>query len=300
MNVLLTGGTGFIGSYVLKALTDAGHSVTAIDREPDRAPGLKELPGARVVGCDLADFDAVGKHLKDKDACIHLALGCWGMSAYEFLMRDTRLSVWLMEKAAELGLKHFIYTSSGEAPGVTASLMTEETRTEPRRAYAATKAATEKFLFAVSYEHEMRCNAIRPNLTFGNPLMEGCRPTSDFRIRDICRQASRGEAMTFPPGIGTQPIWAGDLARVYVAVLASDANRQIYHAMGADLVLWTEVAREAVRQAGSSSRIPPRDDSGRRNLFDVTKVKEAFGLEFHPWPRLKEHIAWTLAHDVST
>jgi len=298
MNALVTGGTGFIGSYVVKALAEEGHRVTALDRNPRTAPGLRRLPGLEIVECDLADFSFVKAHLAGKDACIHLALGCWDVSAYEFLMRDTRLSVWLFEKAAELGVPQFIYTSSGEAPGATRPCTTEDTRTEPRRAYAATKAASEQFLMAVSHQHTMRCNIIRPNLTFGNPVVEGGRSTSDSRTRDICRQARRGEEITLPPGRGTQPIWAGDLARVYLAVLNSGANRQIYHAMGADFVPWTDVAAEAVRQAGSSSRIPPADQLGEPWLFDVTKLREDFGLEFHPWPRLVEHIAYVLAHEV--
>lgn len=298
MDVLVAGGTGFIGSYVVKALANEGHRVTILDRDPHKAPGLRCLPGVEIVGGDLADFDLVEKHLAGKEACIHLALGCWDQSAYEFLMRDTRISVWLFEKAAELRLPHFIYTSSGEAPGATGIFVTEDMRTEPMRAYAATKAASEQFLMAVSHQHTMRCNVIRPNLTFGNPVMGGCRSTSDNRIRDICRQARQGEEIVLPPGEGTQPIWAGDLARVYLALLSSDVDRQIYHAMGADFVPWTDVAKEAVRRTRSSSRIPPPAQGGQRYLFDVTKAKEDFGLEFHSWPRLVEHMGYVLEHEV--
>jgi UDP-glucose 4-epimerase len=245
----------------------------------------------------MTDFDAVEKHLAGKDACIHLALCCWTESMYEFLMRDTRISVWLFEKAAQLGVTHFIYTSSGEAPGVTGPLMDEEMRTEPRRAYAASKAAGEQFLMAVSHQYPMRCNIIRPNLVFGDPLMEGCALTTDHRIRDICRQARRGRVTVLPPGPGTQPIWAGDLARVYMAVLNGPMNRQTYYAMGADLISWADVAAEALRQVGSSAPAPPRYPDPP-SLFDVTKVRQELGLEFHPWPQLVDHLAYLIENHV--
>jgi UDP-glucose 4-epimerase len=298
MNVLVTGGTGFIGSYLVKALSDERHSITVLDRDAREGSGLGDLPGVEIVKCDLADFDRLEPHLHGKDACIQLALGCWGESAYDFVIKDTALSVRLFEMAAQAGVEQFIYTSSGEAPGAAGPLITEQTRTMPVRAYGATKAATEKFLFAVSFEHPMRCNTIRPNYTFGNPLMPGCRSTSDHRTRSICRQAKHGEDITLPPTHGCQPIWAGDLARVYVAVLGSGQNRRIYHASGADYIPWRQVAEEAVRQAGTSSKVPPADPNLGKGLFDVSPIREEFGLEFHPWPRLCGHIAYTLEHEV--
>jgi UDP-glucose 4-epimerase len=298
MNVLVTGGTGFIGSYLLKALSDEGHRVTALDRDPREGSGLADLPGVEIVKCDLADFARVEPHLRAKDACIHLALGCWGVSAYEFVLKDTALSVRLFEAAAGAGVEQFIYTSSGEAPGAAGPIVTEETRTVPLRAYGATKAATEKFLFAVSFEHSMRCNTIRPNFTFGNPLMPGCRSTSDHRIRSMCREAKRGEQITLPPTGGCQPIWAGDLARVYVAVLGAGQNRRIYNASGADYIPWRQVAEEAVRQSGTASKVPPGLPDVGHGHFDVTPIREELGLEFHPWPHLQEHIAYTLEHEA--
>ncbi len=299
MDVLVTGGTGFIGSYVVKALADEGHRVTAFDRDPRKAQGLRRLPGVEVVGGDMADFALVEKLLAGKEACIHLALCCWGVGAYEFLMRDTRPAVWLFERAAELGVRRFIGTSSGEVfgegwrPG-----MTEETRCSPVHYYGATKAAAEQFLMAVAHKHEMRCNIIRPNFTFGNPIVEGGSIEADPRFRGICARARRGEDIVADRGDGTQAIWAGDLARVYLAVLHSDANRQVYHGMGVRFVSQAQVAEEAVRQAGSSSRITLTGQAGEPCVFDLTKLKEHFGLEFDAWPHVVEHIAWLLEHET--
>jgi len=297
MDVLVTGGTGFIGSHVVKALADEGHRVTAFDRDPRKASGLRRLSGVDVVGGDIADFDAVEKHLAGKDACIHLAL-CWAQSAYDFLMRDTRTAVWLFERAAEVGVRHLIYTSSGEVFSEWQPRMTEETRCSPAHYYGATKAAAEQFLMAVSHKHAMRCNIVRPNFTFGNPAVEGAPIESDRRFRNICVRARRGQGIAVDRGDATQPIWAGDLARVYVAVLQSDVGRQVYHAMGALPVSQAQVAEEAVRQAGSSSHLELKGRPAEACAFDVTKLKEHFGFEFDAWPHVVEHVAWLLEHEV--
>jgi UDP-glucose 4-epimerase len=298
MNVLVTGGAGFIGSYVVKALADEGHCVTALDRNPDRAPGLRRLRGVEIVGCDLADFGLVERHLASKEACIHLALGCWGVGAYEFLMRDTRLSVWLFEKAAEAGVEHFVYTSTGEVFGTWEARMTEQKRPDPVHSYGASKAAGEHFLMAVSHSHRMRCNIVRPNFTFGNPVVEGGPIEADRRLRDICARARRGEEIVLKRGDGTQAIWAGDLARVYLALLGSNVNRQVYHGMGVSFVSSAQIAEEAARQARSGSRITLTGEAGQPCVFDMAKLKEHFGLEFDSWPRIVEHVTYLLEHKV--
>jgi UDP-glucose 4-epimerase len=114
----------------------------------------------------------------------------------------------------------------------------------------------------------------------------------------MCRQAKRGEDITLPPTDGCQPIWAGDLARVYIAVLDSGENRRVYHAAGMDYISWRQVAEEAIRQAGSQSRLPPAEPDVQRGIFDVSPIRDEFGLAFHSWPRLCEHITYTLEHEA--
>lgn len=69
MNVLLTGATGYIGSHVLHALNGAGHSVTALVRDPSRVRGEAE----RVVTGDMRDHDLVRGLAADADAVIATA-----------------------------------------------------------------------------------------------------------------------------------------------------------------------------------------------------------------------------------
>ncbi|TGJ94409.1 NAD-dependent dehydratase, partial [Actinotalea fermentans ATCC 43279 = JCM 9966 = DSM 3133] len=72
MKVLLTGGTGYIGSAVLTALTAHGHEVTALVRSEGSARRV-EAAGATPVVADITDPTAVAALLADVDAAVHAA-----------------------------------------------------------------------------------------------------------------------------------------------------------------------------------------------------------------------------------
>src|SRR5207248_9637065 len=69
MKVLVTGGSGFIGSHVAEALSEAGHEVTVLDRH--RSPYLR--PAQRYVAVDILDRDAMRSVTEGHEAVYHLA-----------------------------------------------------------------------------------------------------------------------------------------------------------------------------------------------------------------------------------
>ena len=73
MNVLITGGAGYIGSHIIKVLTAHGHSCVAYD---NLAKGhASAVRGATLVRADLADGAVLGRVLREHgiDLVIHLA-----------------------------------------------------------------------------------------------------------------------------------------------------------------------------------------------------------------------------------
>jgi UDP-glucose 4-epimerase len=299
MKIFLTGGTGFIGSYVVKALSDKGHNVTILARNPDKVPAIRELAGVTIAGGLITDLDVIEEHLHDKDACIHIALG-WGDLATSMLKNDTFPSVFLFETAGRLGVKRFIYTSSTAAMGNLSSNADEKGKPEPSDFYGATKASSECFLLAVSHKYDMRCNIIRPGYTFGNPIIEGASMESDDRFKKIARDAIAGNKIDLVRFDGTQFIWAGDLARLYLAVLDSDANRQTYFGLGSEFVSWEKIVKKAIELAGSKSTISLEDRGYSREplLYDVELMRKEYGFAFESWGEIVKHIGYLMGRAV--
>jgi nucleoside-diphosphate-sugar epimerase len=80
MRVMLTGGTGFIGGHVLRALLDAGHEPVLLVRDPaklERQCALFGIDPGRVASVtgDILDAPSVAAALDGTDACIHAAAG---------------------------------------------------------------------------------------------------------------------------------------------------------------------------------------------------------------------------------
>jgi dihydroflavonol-4-reductase len=102
VRVLITGGTGFIGSHAVRAVTAAGHDVHLLVRSPARiAPALEPIevePPQHTVG-DATDPDAVRAALDGCDAAIH----CAGI--YSFNPRDAGRMTATNRRAAEVVFK---------------------------------------------------------------------------------------------------------------------------------------------------------------------------------------------------
>jgi len=69
VRILITGGSGTIGGYVLRDLTQAGHSVTSYSRTAPRVEGAGFIQG------DIMDPDSLGIACRGHDAVIHLRFG---------------------------------------------------------------------------------------------------------------------------------------------------------------------------------------------------------------------------------
>jgi UDP-glucose 4-epimerase len=291
MRIFVTGATGFIGSHVAYRLLGAGHELTILARDPDKTRALSSHPRVRRVTGKLTDFALIRDALGGCEACIHIALG-WGDTPVDMLDADTRPTGFLVGACAELGVKKFIYTSSTAALGPFFADMNEQHRTMPNTLYGATKAASESYVLAVGATTAVQCSVIRPGYTFGNPVVEGAPMESDQRFRTIVESALGGKVIELEAGDGTQFIWAGDLARLYEAVLATDVSREIYYGLGKSFTSWEAIARRAIELTGSSSTISLRGTPRAPDLFDLSKIERTFGLAFESEPHLSAHLEY--------
>ena len=302
MRVFVTGGTGFIGHYVVKALLEKGHEVVIATRHPNKVPSLCSNPNVSFVQASLTDFDKMRVGLAGCDACIHIALG-WGETPSTMLMNDTRATVMLLEMAAEAGCKKFIFTSSTAAMGRMRPSMREVTSNLPMDLYGATKAAGEAFVLGFSHgygknfpEVKMQRNIIRPGYTFGNPAFpDGCSQP-DGRFFDMARAVKEDRDIHIIKNDGTQFIHASQQAELYMSVLESEKNEEIYLGLGSVWISWKEIAEMMLALCPKSKSKIVEKDLGWGDepmMFDVQRIKDQFGLVFDAHDFMADHVKWT-------
>jgi UDP-glucose 4-epimerase len=293
VRIFMTGATGFIGSHVAYRLIEAGHELTIIARNPQKLTALSSHPQVKRISATLYDFEVIRTALIGCQACIHVALG-WGDTPIDMLKTDTTATVSLLTSCLDLGIEHFIYTSSTAALGEFFASMNECDRLAPIDYYGATKAASEAFVLAAASNSKMRCNVIRPGYTFGNPVVPGATTQSDPRFRKIVQCALSNDDIVLQAGDGTQFIWAGDLARLYEAVLNSARNREVYYGLGVPFVSWQSIAEKAIELIGSKTKILLQGKPEAPKLFDLSKIREHFGLAFAAEPHLPAHLRYLI------
>jgi UDP-glucose 4-epimerase len=308
MNIFLTGGTGFIGSYVAMALVNQGHEVTVLARNPDKVPALKQIPQLHLVQGDIEDLALLERLIAGKDACVLVALNYTKQTGWEVLTDDTLPTVYIADIAAKAGVKQLIYTSSTAVndnvytPDLTQEQIPDKhvsisTPRQPTTFYGATKAASEHFLIAQSYQSDMRVNVVRPGYTFGNPIVNGADSQPDRRFMQIVQSACQHQPIELTQHDGTQFIWAGDLAALYTSILTSDVNRKIYFGLSTDFVSWEAIAREAIKRSNSKSQLIINDKGwGKEPIeFDVTDMDRDFGLAFNSWNKIQDHLDYLIS-----
>jgi Nucleoside-diphosphate-sugar epimerases len=305
MKIFLTGGTGFIGSHILMKLLEQGHQVTVLARNRNKIPALHKIPEVKIIEGSALDYRLIDKSIPGHDACIHVAL-LWGEpGAYKMLINDTASSAYLADAAANAGCKQFIYTSSTAVDDIFYMVSEEERNDDtklipvtykhkPATYYGATKAATENFMLAVSFQTKMKVNIVRPGYTFGNPAIEGAPVQADKRFKEIAQRAKRGEDIEITKFDGTQFVYAGHLAEIYLEILKTGVNRRTYFGLSKDFITWNDVAEEAVKLANSASKIIIIDKgyNDQPTMFDVSDIKKDFGLEFNPRQQITEHLKY--------
>ncbi len=306
MRIFITGGTGNIGQYVTKALLAAGHSLVMLTRTPERIPAYKTLGNVTVVEGNILDLDVMGKALQDCDAVVHIALG-WGNTPVEMLDHDTRVTAFLAETAECAGVKNFVYTSSTAAMGQLRNGMDESALLIPGDLYGATKASSEMYLIGFNHYYggqgvpaakvAMRRNIIRPGYTFSNPAYEGGASQSDVRFKNICLSILKNEDVTFSRYDGTQFLSAGQIAELYVKLVESDLNKEIFLALGKKFVSWVDIANMAKELApASTGRVIDADAKVTRELsyYNAGKMERVFGLSFEGDEELRAHVKWNM------
>jgi UDP-glucose 4-epimerase len=275
-------------------LLDEGHDVVMFARNPDKVSGFAGHPHVEFVKGVMDDFDTIEAGLQGCDAAIHVAL-CWGNTAIDMLMNETRPSVFICEAAAAAGCKSVMFTSSEQAFGDPRPFRGEDVIPRPHTYYSATKAATENYLMAIAKQYGIRANVVRPGYTFDNPAIEGAGPENNKTIPTLVERVKNGETIEMSPNEAVHVTSARNVAQVYRAILNSDVDRQVYLAIDAKKIRLADIAQKAIEMSDGGAELVLTEE--RKDVepdFDVSKIEREFGLVLDSWPHMVERIEYCL------
>ena len=255
MRVLVTGGCGYVGSVLVPKLLDAGHIVRVVDIQWF-GNYLAPHPSLKVIVGDIRDQTfPIGA----TDAIIHLAAVAndptgelnpkltWEINALATMQ--------LADRAVRLGVKQFIYASSGSVYGVSnAPEVTEDLPLVPLSEYNKTKMVAERAL--LSYSDKMAVQILRPATVCGfSPRMR-----LDLMVNSLTMQALEKGVIQFNGGEQWRPnIHIEDMTDLYLWMLDRPELTGIYNA-GFENLQISEIARMVAQKVKAEIVAEPSTD----------------------------------------
>jgi nucleoside-diphosphate-sugar epimerase len=244
MDVFLTGGTGLVGSAVLRALLADGHTVHALARS-DRSAGVLESAGATVVRGDVDDPSVLADAARNAGAFIHTAAGSDGKDAE----RDAALLDAVLPALAGTG-KAYLHTSGVWVHG--SGVVDETTPFDPPPLTAWRPPLDARVRAAA--DDGVRSVVIAPGIVFGrgqglpNVVKNGPR-TDDGALVLL--------------GSGEQhwtTVYADDLGRLYAHAVDQAAPGSYYLGVSGQTPTVREIGEAADRGAGGDGRVVGEPD----------------------------------------
>ena len=170
MTVLLTGGTGFLGSHVAERLSKTGRPVRALVRKTSDTKFLKGLSGVELVEGAVDDRESFLRAAEGATAIVHVAGLVKARSAEEFFRVNTEGTKNALDAARRAGssLKRFVLVSSLAAAGPSDAEgrpVSSDAEPRPVTHYGKSKLAAERA--ALSAKHELPITILRPPAIYG-------------------------------------------------------------------------------------------------------------------------------------
>jgi CDP-glucose 4,6-dehydratase len=293
--VMVTGGRGFVGAWLAKALLERGESVVSFDRrrltEKPSAIGMLGIEGELVqVEADLTDADEVTRVLGEHrvETVFHLAaetiVGTVQASPTAGFESNVRGTWTVLEAARERGVERFVFASSDKAYGAHETLpYREDFNLQPTAPYEASKAAAD--LIARSYWHSY---GLPVAVTRFANIYGGGDLNFSRLIPEAVSAAIQGRAPVLRSDGSPERdfLYVEDAAAAYLAIADNldrdDVRGEAFNAGGGSAHAVGEVVALISRLAGTGVEPDIRGEGNPegeidRQYVDPTKLRETLG-----------------------
>ena len=288
--ILVTGGAGFIGSHLVKALADRGDDVTIVDNfDPFYPERLKRrsLDGrARLMEADIRDQDAMGRAFAEArpEVIVHLAALAGVRPSLErpaaYMDVNVRGTACLLEAARAARVRRFLLGSSSSVYGAHAEApFRESARVDsPESPYAASKVASEVLARTFHNLYGIEVAALRFFTVYGP------RQRPDLAIHKFSRRMLAGQPLPFFGDGSTRRdyTWVDDIVSGVLAACDVPLRYDVLNLGGAHTTSLAELVallEEALGVRAILDRQPAQPGDVPMTSADVTHAGAVLGYE---------------------
>lgn len=296
-SVLVTGGSGFIGNHLSRALLARGASVNVLSRHPETAP-----TGAARLTCDLRDRDSVRSAFASirPQVVVHLASLPDAGESYDHIRgsieSNTLGTLNLLDAALESGnVDLLVYGDSTKSYGNCDGPYHAGLPDQPLSSYSISKVAGWHLCTMYHRLHGLPVVSLRPTLVYGP---QQPRNLIDFVIGSVL--AGRSE-ITLQGGRQTRdPLFIDDAVNAYLAAIANGTRlgEAVIAVGGGAEYSVAAIARRIVELMAGETRVHSDEGQARatdtlRSRCDNRQAEELLG--WHPGYDLDSGLASTIA-----
>lgn len=257
----ITGGGGFIGSYLVRRLVEIGWSVIVIDNmaRGDARRLIDVSNEVQLIDCDIRDEDRVTAAIHGCEVVMHLAAinGTENFYRHPDLVLDVgvRGILSVVSACQRAGVPDLVVASTAEVYQEPLIIPTPETialtlpdSLNPRYSYGGSKIISELIAFNYGRDHFRKVQVFRPHNVYG-PDMGWKHVIPQFILRALDRQGySDGRKKFLIQGSGNETrafAYVSDVVDGIIKMYGRGGNREIYH-IGAEDEISIEKLAEVI------------------------------------------------------
>lgn len=286
MKVVVTGGTGFLGRHISRALMDHGHEVTVLGRDPKKVISIPELAGADATKADVTEPATLRGRFDGADAVVQAAqfpnhpveVPARGLT-YDRYDRQGTVNVLTEAQRADVG--RFVYISGAGADPVS------------EKTWYRAKGLAERAIVQSGIDYAI----VRPSWAYG----------PEDRALNRFAQIAKLSPVVPQPGAAVQriqPVYVGDVALTVARIFERSAWNDVYEIGSREVMTMNEVVHTLLDVMGKRRAVlpipapllkvataplkllpsPPMSPSGiefatQDGIVDITKAVEVLGVD---------------------